>query len=104
MNKLAKQITEWRKSRGFYTPASLKSQKERDAMLGKLMLVVSEVAEAAKAVRHNDGDNFREEIADTFIRLLDICGAQKINIEKAIADKMKINMTRELLHGKKCSL
>lgn len=104
MNKLAKQITTWRKRKGFYTPPSINTTKRRDAMLGKLMLVVSEVSEAAEAVRHNDRANFEEEIADTFIRLLDICGAIGINIERAISDKMMVNESRKRRHGKKCSL
>ena len=36
-----------------------------------LMLIVSELAEAMEAYRIQDHENFKEEIADTFIRLLD---------------------------------
>lgn len=54
MNKLARQIATWRQAKGFYTPPSLATMDNRDAMLGKLMLVVTEVSEAAEAVRHND--------------------------------------------------
>jgi len=68
------------------------------------MLVVTEVAEAAEAVRHNDKENFEEEIADTFIRLLDICGTMRIDIERRIDEKMKVNEGRELRHGKKTTL
>lgn len=66
------------------------------------MLVVTELAEAAEAVRHSDQKNFEEEIADTFIRLLDICGTCKIDIDKAIADKMEYNEGRPIRHGKVC--
>jgi len=75
-----------------------------EKMLGKLMLVVAEVAEAAEAVRHNDLINFREEIADTFIRLSDICGTMDIDIEKDIENKMIINEGRALRHGTKILL
>ncbi|KKN37005.1 hypothetical protein LCGC14_0767650 [marine sediment metagenome] len=69
-------------------------------MLEKLMLVVTEVSEAAEAHRKADFENFTEEIADTFIRLMDITASLGINIEKAILDKMAINEGRPHLHGK----
>jgi NTP pyrophosphatase (non-canonical NTP hydrolase) len=75
-----------------------------DAVLGKLMLVATEVAEAAEAVRHEDWDNFVEELADTFIRLLDLCGTMGIDIKQAIVDKMAVNEGRETRHGKKTRL
>ena len=37
-----------------------------------LMLIVTELAEAMEAHRVQDQENFREEIADAFIRLLDL--------------------------------
>jgi len=67
----------------------------------KLMLIVTEVAEACEADRHENKENFNEEIADTFIRLFDLCGHLDINIEKEINAKMIINMGRPRLHGKK---
>lgn len=100
MNKTAKEIVKWRKSKGFYTPSSLAQRESREAMLGKLMLVVTEVAEAAEAVRHSDPVNFKEEIADTIIRLLDIAGSMDIDIEKEIDLKMQKNALRPVRHGK----
>lgn len=94
----------WRQSRKFYTPTSLNTQRERDLMLGKLMLVVSEIAEASEAVRKKDVNNFKEEIADAFIRLMDITAATNTNIEAEIIKKMFINLHRPKRHGKKCSL
>ena len=52
-----------------------------------LMLIVTELAEAMEAHRIQDHDNFKEEIADSFIRLLDLCGGLKIDIEEEIAKK-----------------
>lgn len=46
-------------------------------------------------------DSFEDEIADTIIRILDLCGAKGIDIEKHIELKMKYNETREKMHGKK---
>ena len=72
-----------------------------DNMLGCLMLVVAEVAEAAEANRADDRQHFEEEIADTFIRLCDITGEMGIDIEKVILDKMAYNLTRPYKHGKR---
>lgn len=46
-------------------------------------------------------DTFEDELADTVIRILDLCGAKGIDIEKHIELKMKYNATREMLHEKK---
>ncbi|MCK5644382.1 MAG: hypothetical protein KAJ19_26520 [Gammaproteobacteria bacterium] len=66
------------------------------------MLIVTELAEAMEAHRLQDQENFTEEIADTFIRLLDLCGGLKIDIEEAIAKKSNKNKTRPYKHGKIC--
>lgn len=65
-----------------------------------LMLVVSELGEAIEAHRHGDHEGFEEEIADTFIRLADLCGGLGIDVERAIMQKMAVNATRPKLHGK----
>jgi len=66
-----------------------------------LMLIVTEVAEACEADRCGDEENFKEEIADTFIRLLDLCGYLNLDIEKEISKKLKKNSSRPYLHGKR---
>ena len=67
-----------------------------------LMLIVTEFAEAMEAHRVENQENFREELADTFIRLFDLCGGLNIDIQKEIADKAKINKNRPYKHGKIC--
>lgn len=67
-----------------------------------LMLIVTELAEAMEAHRHQDDANFKEELADTFIRLLDLCGGLNIDIEKEIYQKSLHNTTRPYKHGKIC--
>ena len=67
-----------------------------------LMLIVTELAEAMEAHRHQDDVNFKEELADTFIRLLDLCGGLNIDIENEIYQKSKHNETRPYKHGKIC--
>lgn len=45
-------------------------------------------------------DTFEDEIADTFIRLFDLCGLLGINIDAHIKHKMWFNSTRPPKHGK----
>ncbi len=76
---------------------------EKDRNIGEaLMLIVTELAEAMEAHRHQDQANFKEELADTFIRLLDLCGGLKIDIEEEIHQKCLKNKNRPYKHGKIC--
>jgi len=72
----------------------------KENMLGKLMLVVSEISEAAEDVRHEQWEHFGEELADTIIRIMDIAATLEIDLEKEIDRKMEINRNRPYLHGK----
>ena len=78
-----------------------RSLTEGDMMYVKLMLVITELGEAAEAVEIGDEENFKEEIADAVIRLMDICGAIGMDLEEEIAKKMEVNKKRPTLHGKK---
>lgn len=104
IDHIAHYIKGWRIEKGFTTPSTLNTLKERDQMLGKLALVHSEISEAVEAVRKNDLDNFKEEIADTIIRLLDITGTMEFSVAQEIADKMAVNENRSLKHNTKTSL
>lgn len=71
-----------------------------------LMLTTSELGEALEAHRKGrfglkQKDTFEDEIADTFIRLFDLCGGLGIDIEEQIQWKLGYNKTRPRLHGKK---
>lgn len=92
LNKLAEEIAEWRRKIGFET--------SWENMSEKLMLVVTELSEAMEAYRDDDKTQFNEEIADVFIRLLDITGTLKLNIETAIKMKMLKNEKRPYKHGR----
>lgn len=103
-------INEWcavsaevRTEKGFFTPPDIDGVNA-DLMLGKLMLVVTEVAEAAEAVRKGNKAGFIEELADTAIRLFDICGTADIDLEDAIRIKTDINRERPVRHGKKTAI
>ncbi len=92
INNLAKICHDAAKDKGFW---------DRDRNIGEmLMLTVSELSEALEADRKGDRENFNEEIADTFIRLLDLCSAMNINIEAEILNKLETNKSRPRLHGK----
>ncbi len=51
--------------------------------------------------KENIKDTFEDELADTVIRILDICGARGIDIERHIKLKLNYNARRERMHGKK---
>lgn len=93
INEYSAFISESMRSKGF--------KVEWDNMLAPLMLVVTEVAEAAEAWRKDDRANFEEEIADTVIRLMDLAGALGIDLEDAIVSKMEKNLKRPYMHGKR---
>ena len=46
-------------------------------------------------------DTFEDELADTMIRIFDLCGAKDIDLEWHIKQKMRYNETRPFKHGKK---
>lgn len=124
LNKLAKEIYDGNKTRGFDVVECNTGQT--------LMLIVSELVEALEADRklkyadlrryesdlkqmneYDDEnlykkiafeeyikDTFEDEIADTIIRVLDLCGGFDIDIERHIELKLRYNATREYKHGK----
>ena len=52
------------------------------------------------AFENNIKDTFEDEIADAFLRLMDICGMLDIDIEKHIIMKSEYNKLRPAKHGK----
>lgn len=94
LNELCELCHSIAKSKGFW-------DKERN-MGEALMLIVTEIGEAMEGYRKNDQENFREELADAFIRLLDLCGGYGIDIEEEIRKKSEKNKSRPHMHGKIC--
>lgn len=78
----------------------------------KLLLIVGEVAEAHEELRSNDNphyvyyredgkpEGFEFELADVFIRLMDLAGALSIDIGARVAEKHAFNQTRPYKHGR----
>jgi NTP pyrophosphatase (non-canonical NTP hydrolase) len=95
----------------------------RDWQGNKLMLIVSEVAEAQDELRKGVRADFTyypgdpvykngelqlqkpegvpSEMADVVIRVLDFCFTEGIDLESIIEEKLAYNATREHKHGKK---
>lgn len=120
LNDLACAIYERNVEKGFY---------ENSKNIGEMLcLIHSEVSEALEADRKEKysagvimnvvngwvGDSdfvesykkqvkgtFEEEMADIFIRVLDLCAFKGIDIEQHVKAKMRYNLTREKYHGKK---
>lgn len=67
----------------------------------QLLLMHSEISEAAEALRHQDQANFAEEMADLFIRWASFCGRCVPDIEEHIKAKMEVNKNRPYMHGGK---
>ena len=98
--------------------ATLSGIKEQKARLAnwqgnKLMLIVSEVAEAQDELRKGHAADFTyyqdngkpegvpSELADVVIRVLDFCYTEGIDLESIIDAKLRFNESREYLHGKR---
>lgn len=76
--------------------------------LSRLALIMTELAEAAEAIRkpglasdHLDGFALLdEELSDVFIRVADLSGSMGVDLEAAIHAKMAYNAKRAFMHGK----
>jgi len=67
-----------------------------------LCLIHSEVSEALEAYRKDDRKNFKEEMADIVIRVMDACEYLNIDLLLEIVCKHAVNKDRPHKHGKKC--
>jgi NTP pyrophosphatase (non-canonical NTP hydrolase) len=85
-------VTDWAVSKGFTW-----TRKDVDTML---LRIHSEISEASEAVRDNDVEGFAEELADAFIRLVNLCEVWDINLEEEVIKKHNKNMERPFLHGR----
>ena len=73
----------------------------QDRVGDKLMLIVTEIAEAKEGHRKNLMDShlinrpmIEVELADAIIRIADLAGAMELDLAGAVVDKLKYNATR----------
>ena len=89
---------------GFWSETPHGTDPTTIVALAKLMLVTTEVAEAAEVVRNllqESRSHLAEELADIIIRALDLSHAYGCDIGRAVAEKMEANRQRPYMHGKK---
>ncbi len=85
-----------------HIPDVVKYSKQGSTLIAsKLMLVVSEAAEALEGMRKGlmdehlkDEEMFGVELADVLIRVLDLAGACRVDIGRLVAEKYAYNQTR----------
>jgi len=86
-------VTAWAISKGFNW-----TKDDVDTML---LRIHSEVSEASEAMRDDKIEDFAEELADIFIRLVNLCEVYSIDLEQEVIKKHSKNMKRPNLHGRK---
>lgn len=103
INGLAGQIYGNAKAKGFheYTPEFGKGGQDARHLLSWMMLITTEVAEAAEEIRVGNKTAFAEELADIVIRVLDCAATLDINLEQEVVQKMEKNKARPIKHGGK---
>ena len=88
------------------------SDTERDHVVSKIMLIVTELAEAVEELRDGRGitetyerdgkpEGFPVELADAVIRALDLAYMTGIDLEQVIKWKLDFNAGRGSMHGGK---
>ena len=105
INKLAKEIHQIAKSKGFYDKDLIDGIPLETNIAKWISLMHSELSEGLEAVRHKipEGEKgcLSEEFADCIIRILDTSYYLNLDIESAIYKKINKNKNRDYLHGGK---
>lgn len=125
LTNLSRQIHSDNLRKGFYD--GLEDVPQDFVTMKQLLLIITEISEATEELRKNGidsnlepyfpsaltisesikyfeetfKDKFQDEIGDAMIRLLDLCGYLKIDIDSWIDAKLEYNKTRPYKHGKK---
>jgi NTP pyrophosphatase (non-canonical NTP hydrolase) len=116
--EMQKKISVWSKDNGWWDDLPSEGPELDYYINSKLMMIVTEIAEATEELRHFGGKNletyfeekaegrskpcgFGVELADAVIRILDLAGMVGINLETLIVMKQKYNDQRPYRHGGK---
>ncbi len=99
VDQWSKAIHNWAREKGFYTPNGTFHVSGSHA--AQIMLIVTELAEAVEEDRKGNPREFREELVDALIRLLDMMGFLKMDIGILLRQVMSANELRATKHGKK---
>lgn len=100
LNELSKIIREVNYENG-WKPVELADWAVSHKIPAVLALIHSEVSEALEAFRVNDLENFKEELADVLIRVLDCAGGLTHDFDAVVQAKIEKNRTRGFRHGGK---
>lgn len=101
VSELSEALEADRKNRHANISAMQTALSEIDDKIGDITLPPVEENEKFKAVFEvHVKDTFEDEIADAFLRLMDLCGAYGIDIERHIQMKAYYNKLRPQKHGK----
>ena len=107
VNEYVSDIHQWAIEKGWFKPDE---PFDVNLICTKLMLVVTELAEACEEVRSRKPAEYVEngkpegygvELADTVIRIFDLAGYLGFDLEGAINRKMTYNESRSHRHGGK---
>lgn len=107
LNELRDECHAIARSKGWYDGPGERNIGEQ------LMLIVTEVAEAMEDLRDEKMTmsvdvagkpiGFPSEIADVLIRVFDLAGYLRIDLDSAVEAKMKFNQRRSYRHGGKAA-
>ena len=103
LNDLSRVAHDTAALKGFHEKTPVFGVPGEDArhILSWLALIHTEVSEAAEEVRKGTVEGFTEELADVLIRVFDVCGALKLDLDGAVEAKMQKSLLRPVKHGGK---
>lgn len=101
LEETGKIINEINVSNGWDVPRPEDWSENPDKLPRVLCLIHSEVSEALEAYRKHDRENFEEELADIFIRVVDLSYGMGVDLAGAVVAKLKRNRDRGHKHGGK---
>jgi phosphoribosyl-ATP pyrophosphohydrolase len=88
------------KEHGFWDHLVIDGRENKSIWPEKIALIHSEASEMLEALRNEQEAELILECADLMIRLLDFCGARRIDLDDAVLYKMSVNRQREFRHGR----